>query len=77
MGGKTQQTAESGKRCCLFRRGTERYLICTSDQNCPEIGDGSKLIGSWGVASCDDCRIIETTSSRLPKDASDDPPKHP
>lgn len=77
MGGKTQEVADQNKRCCLYKRGDKRYLICTSDTNCPKIDDGSKLIGSWGVGSCDDCRIIsETASSRVSKHASGDSPKH-
>jgi hypothetical protein len=79
MGGKTQDVANQGmKKCCLYQGSDrKRFLICTSDQECPKLNDGSTLVGSWNVGSCDECRIIsETTSSRLPKHASDDPPKH-
>ena len=41
--------------CCLYKKSNgDRYTLCTSDDNCPQI-TGDTLIGDWGVDDCDDC----------------------
>lgn len=43
-------------KCCYYERGKERKTICTTDQNCPPLGEGDwKRIGEWNVENCHDC----------------------
>ena len=48
-------------KCCYYERGDERYHACTTDDNCPDMGESWTFISSWGVENCEDCTGTDPT----------------